>query len=99
MAENWMGLLQKELAAVYGPAEGLRVSMTVLPGIAADFKKMLEAAAPEEEVSETYHLEDRKAEITLRGRKTQIGSRREKVITGLEFSGRKIALAEPAVLN
>ncbi len=99
MQENWMTILQKEIAAIYGPAEGLRISMTILPGIAADFKKMLDAAGPEQEVSETYHLEDGRASVTLHGKKTLIGVRREKVITGLDVSGRMVPLAEPSILR
>ena len=34
-----------KLKKIYGPAEGIRVYMTIMPGILADFNKMLDKAA------------------------------------------------------
>ena len=58
-----------KLKQIYGPSEGVRVYMTVMPGILADFRKMLGAAKKGEEVSEEYILEDKKAVLKLRAHK------------------------------
>lgn len=61
------------LKTIYGDSEGIRVYMTVMPGIMADFNKMLDKAKTGEEVREEYILEDRKARIILHGHKDKTG--------------------------
>ena len=55
------------LAEIYGSAEASRILMTVMPGITADFRKMLANAAPGETVREVYNLEDGRSAICLEG--------------------------------
>ena len=74
-----LGQAAKMLTMIYGPAEGTRVLMTILPGITADFRKMLERAEPGEEISEEYFLEDGKCSVRLAGVKEKAGGR----ITGM----------------
>ena len=62
-----------KLKKIYGPTEGIRVYMTIMPGILADFNKMLDKAAAGEEVREEYILEDGKARIVLHGHKDKTG--------------------------
>ena len=52
----------------YGPEKGLKVYMTVMPGILADFEKML-SARPGERLLEEYRLEDRRGTVIVSGRK------------------------------
>lgn len=58
-----------KLKEIYGEAEGIRIYMTVMPGILADFRKMLDAAKPGSGISEEYILEDKKASLKLHGHK------------------------------
>ena len=60
----------------YGPQEGLKVYMTVMPGILSDFTGMLEKR-PGERLREEYRLEDGKGTLVLcgckmRGRDAQV---------------------------
>ena len=55
------------LDKLYGPGQGMRVYMTIMPGILADFRKMLLRAAPGAEVTEDYLLEDGKGTIRMAG--------------------------------
>ena len=57
----------------YGPQEGMKVYLTVIPGIMADFNRMLDCR-PGEMVSEAYKLEDGKGTIILSGRKKKDGT-------------------------
>ncbi len=56
--------LEGELGKIYGPRAGA-VFRTIMPGILADFSKMLNNAGPDAHVTEEYNLEDRKGTIVL----------------------------------
>ena len=58
--------LENALQAVYGRQEGPAVCRRILPGLLADFRKMLLSARPGAIVTEDYRLEDGKATITLK---------------------------------
>ena len=58
---------KEKLSEIYGSAEASRILMTVMPGITADFRKMLETSAPGETVREVYNLEDGRCAICLEG--------------------------------
>ena len=63
----------EELKQRYGEREGLRIFMTVMPGIMADFRKMLLASPPEKTVREEYHLDDGKTTLALTGSRDERG--------------------------
>lgn len=57
----------------YGPQRGMKVYLTVMPGIMADFNRMMDRR-PGETVCEEYKLEDGKGSIVLSGWKKQDGT-------------------------
>ena len=63
----------EKLKERYGEKEGMRVFMTVMPGITADFHKMLLAAPPGRRVREEYHIDDGKTTIVLTGTRDERG--------------------------
>ena len=65
--------LIQELDARYGAGSGAKICMTVLPGILADFQKMLTSAAPGKTMREEYRLDDGKGSILLSGVRTPSG--------------------------
>mgnify|MGYP002624059976 CR=1 FL=1 len=67
---NILRILQEK----YGYEKGMQVFMTVMPGIMADFRKMLAASPVGMPVMEEYKLEDGKAVITLSGRRLSNGA-------------------------
>ena len=67
---NILHILQEK----YGYEKGMQVFMTVMPGIMADFRKMLAASPVGMPVMEEYKLEDGKAVITLSGRRLSNGA-------------------------
>ncbi len=60
----------KQLENIYGPGKGLHVFNTIMPGILADFHKMLESAPHGKEIFEEYRLEDGKASVILKGKRS-----------------------------
>ena len=62
-----------ELNKRYGAERGRKVYTTIMPGIFADFQKMLKAAAPGENVREEYILEDGKGKIRVTGKRLADG--------------------------
>lgn len=62
--------LLEQLKKKYGQKEGTRIYLTVVPGILADFKKMLKQAAPDEVIQETYKFEDGDGAIIVSGFKS-----------------------------
>ena len=60
--------LENALRPLYGNDAG-RVYRTVVPGILADFHRMIAAAGPDAEVTETYNIEDGRGRIILSCRK------------------------------
>ena len=65
--------LIRQLDNLYGPGKGFKVYTTIMPGILADFKKMLDRTPVGEEISEEYHLEDGKGVIHLHGHRSPDG--------------------------
>lgn len=65
--------LINDFIKIYGREQGQRIYMNVMPGILADFSKMLAKAGPGREVSEEYILEDKKAALSLCGRAVRNG--------------------------
>lgn len=53
----------------YGEKEGLRIYMTVMPGILKDFNEMLKKSKEGENIREEYRIEDGKAAVILQGAK------------------------------
>ena len=62
--------LEEELGRIYGKTEGHRVYQTIIPGILADFLKMVGKASVGKRVKEEYHLEDGRGTIILETVKT-----------------------------
>ena len=63
----------EKLKQRYGEREGMRIFMTVMPGITADFRKMLQASPPGRTVREEYHIDDGKTTIVLTGTRDERG--------------------------
>lgn len=59
----------------YGSAEAMRVYLTVIPPVIADFKGMLEQSVPGTELTEEYRLEDGKGTIRLTGSRRTDGTK------------------------
>ena len=59
--------LTGKLDLLYGAGNGTKVCMTILPGILADFQKMLAASAPGTKLQEEYRLDDGKGTLLLSG--------------------------------
>jgi len=62
-----------KLDLLYGTGNGAKICMTILPGILADFQKMLAASAPGSKVREEYRLDDGKATLLLTGTRNLSG--------------------------
>ena len=62
--------LLHDFQSVYGMKEGLRIYLTVTPGILADFSKMLDHAPAGKRISEEYLLDDGKSKLVLSGIRT-----------------------------
>ena len=65
--------LKEELTKRYGAKEGMRIYLAIVPGILADFKKMLADKGPGEQISETYRFEDENAGVEVTGSKDASG--------------------------
>ena len=65
--------LIKQLEELYGSGKGFKVYSTIMPGILADFNKMLRNSPVGREVVEEYHLEDGKAVIYVQGNRSANG--------------------------
>ena len=68
--------LMEELKKKYGSKEGTRIYLTIVPGILADFRKMLKKAEPEEEITETYRFEDGDGAVEVKGSRSADGETR-----------------------
>lgn len=64
----------RQLTEIYGSQRGQKVYLAVMPGILADFRKMLGKAQPGEKVSEEYHLDDGRAFLAVSGCRHRDGS-------------------------
>ena len=71
----------KQLDQIYGPGRGFSVCNTIMPGILADFNKMLKNAPVDREISEEYRLEDGKGVIHVKGIRQNDG----KISTDIRF--------------
>ena len=68
--------LLDQLKKKYGAKEGTRIYLTIVPGILADFRKMLKQAQPEEEITETYRFEDGDGAVLVKGSRSASGENR-----------------------
>ena len=85
--------IHKLLVSVYGPQDGLRIGIVVLPNLIKDFKGMLEKAMPGLEIREEYCFDDRPGSIVLSGMRLSGGKcRLTKVCTGGRETEVSIAL-------
>lgn len=66
--------LLEQLKKKYGNKEGTRIYLTIVPGILADFKKVLAKADPDVVVSETYNFEDGDGAVIVTGSKDSSGN-------------------------
>ena len=62
-----------QLDKIYGSGKGMNVYMTVMPGILADFDKMLKEAPLGITISEQYNLDDNRCSLSLTGKRTPSG--------------------------
>ena len=67
------GQLLDELKKRYGAKNGTKIYMTIVPGILADFKKVLGRSDAGEMVTETYHFEDGDGGVVVTGSKDTAG--------------------------
>ena len=65
--------LMDQLKKKYGQKAGTKIYLTIVPGILADFKKVLKNAAPDEVVQETYKFEDGDGAIVVSGSMSSAG--------------------------
>ena len=65
--------LLEQLKKRYGNQRGTKIYLTIVPGILADFKKMLKDAEPGQEISETYHFEDGDGGVEVKGSRSASG--------------------------
>ena len=70
---NTENLIQK-LNELYGEGSGMKVYMTIMPGILSDFQKMLASSPIGETVTEEYRLENGKGIIVLTGKRDASGN-------------------------
>ena len=96
--QAWMAALNEELAKVYGEKEALRVSVTVLPGILGDFRRMLEASLPGTAVREEYRMEDGRITLYLEGRAEGAGKGKRLLITKVRTGNRLLAEDKAGVI-
>lgn len=61
-----------KLDDIYGPGKGMEIYMNIMPGILADFDRML-GAAKGEQVMEEYRLEDGKGALYVTGKRSANG--------------------------
>ena len=66
--------LKEQLKKRYGAKKGLQIYLAIVPGILADFKKMLAKAAPGEQIEETYRFEDDNGAVKVSGCKDDSGN-------------------------
>lgn len=66
--------LLDQLKKRYGNKEGTRIYLTIVPGILADFKKVLAKAEAGQRVSESYRFEDGDGAVFVTGSKDAAGN-------------------------
>lgn len=62
-----------KLDSIYGTGRGLDIYTRIMPGIISDFNRMLDKASHGNEVSEQYGIDDKRAMILVKGRKSVSG--------------------------
>lgn len=67
-------LVVRQLSEIYGPQKGQSIYLAVMPGVLADFRKMLGTARSEEKISEEYYLDDGRAFLAVSGSRRRDGS-------------------------
>ena len=71
----------KQLDQIYCPGRGFSVCNTIMPGILADYNRMLDHAPVGKEISEEYRLGDGKGAIHVKGIRQHNG----KISTDIRF--------------
>lgn len=62
-----------KLDGIYGMGRGMEVYTNIMPGILADFEKMVKKSATGARISEQYRTEDGRAVLTVTGSKRKNG--------------------------
>ena len=62
-----------KLDRIYGSGKGIGIYTTVMPGIIADFERMIKSSKVGSRVSEQYRLEDGRAVLIASGSKSHNG--------------------------
>ena len=62
------------LDGIYGKGRGMEVYTNIMPGILADFEKMVKNTKAGEKITEQYRTEDKRAVLTVTGSKTGNGT-------------------------
>lgn len=65
----WIRNVQAEFIRLYGPRRGPKICGAVIPGVMADFRKVLAGAEPGVPIGETYRADDRRTVVRLEGRR------------------------------
>ena len=63
-----------KLDGIYGQGRGMEVYTNIMPGILADFEKMVKNTKAGEKITEQYRTEDKRAVLTVTGSKTGNGT-------------------------
>ena len=62
------------LDGIYGKGRGMEVYTKIMPGILADFEKMVKTSKAGQKITEQYRTEDGRAVLTATGSKTGNGT-------------------------
>ena len=62
-----------KLDGIYGKGRGMEVYTNIMPGILADFEKMVKNTKAGEKITEQYRTEDKRAVLTATGSKSGNG--------------------------
>ena len=69
----WIGNARAAFRAMYGEKRGDAVCGAVIPGVMADFRKVLQAAPAGTTAAETYRLDDKRGDVILTGTPEGVG--------------------------
>lgn len=64
---RWIENARAAFVRIYGEKRGAAVCNAVIPGVLGDFRKMLAKAAEGAAVTETYRIDDLRADVFLAG--------------------------------
>ena len=84
----WIGNARAAFRAMYGEKRGDAVCGAVIPGVMADFRKVLQAAPAGTTAAETYRLDDKRGDVILTGRREN----GDLFLTALTVGGRSVDL-------